>query len=73
MDPISLIITAGLQLGSSVLDIIRQGRAERYDRLPDWLSPKDFQRQDNTVQYLLFGMMISFILIVCLTIWKAKK
>ena len=32
-------------------------RRRQYDRLPDWISPKDFQRQDKTLQYILLGML----------------
>ena len=73
MDPISLIISGVLSAGSAILGSIQQGKANRYSRLPDWLSPRDFQRRDNTIEIIIGAMAIIIILIVVITAWKAKK
>ena len=48
MDPVSAIVMATLSVGTSVIDLIAGNRAAKYGRLPDWLSPKDFQQKSYT-------------------------
>jgi inner membrane protein involved in colicin E2 resistance len=41
--------------------------------LPDWLSPKDFQQSDRTVQYLILAIAIALITIIVLVVIKQRK
>ena len=73
MDPASAIISAVLGAGTAVLDTINTGRAAKYDRLPDWLSPRDFQRRDYTIEIIIGSMAFIILIIVVITAWKARK
>ncbi|MEO0341155.1 MAG: hypothetical protein AAF242_18315, partial [Bacteroidota bacterium] len=58
MDPASAIIMAVLNAGTAVLDTVNAGRAAKYGRLPDWLSPRDFQKRDYTIELLIGGILL---------------
>ena len=60
MEPIGAIVG----MIGSVVDLFTADKKARYDRLPDWMSPKDFQRQDRTADILLIGMIIVLIAII---------
>ena len=56
-DPVSAIAIA---IGS-IFGTIGAGRRARYERLPDWMQPKDFQRRDYTPEILIIGLSVAFI------------
>ena len=69
MEAITAIIAGVLSAGSAILGSTRV----RYDRLPDWLSPRDFQRRDYTIEIIIGAMAIVIITVVAITAWKAKS
>ena len=73
MDPVSAIVMATLSVGTSVIDLIAGNRAAKYGRLPDWLSPKDFQQKSYTMEIIIIGLFVAIILVLGLTAWKARK
>ncbi|MEO0338113.1 MAG: hypothetical protein AAF242_02760 [Bacteroidota bacterium] len=73
MDPVSAIITAVLSTTSSVLDTISTNRAAKYGRLPDWLSPRDFQKRDYTIELLIGGILFILVVIFIVIGWKVKR
>ena len=73
MDPVSAIVMATLSIGTSVIDLIAGNKAARYSRLPDWLSPKDFQQKSYTMEIIIIGLFVAIILVLGLTAWKARK
>lgn len=73
MEPITAIIAGILSAGSAVLGSFQQNQANRYGRLPDWLSPREFQRRDYTIEIIIGAMALIIIVIVAITAWKAKR
>lgn len=67
------IATAVGALGSSILNLIAVSKQAKFDRLPDWLTPKDFQRKDYTLEIILAGLLIAFLAIVIATAIIASK
>ncbi|MEZ4991898.1 MAG: hypothetical protein R2824_15865 [Saprospiraceae bacterium] len=66
------VISAVAGLIGSVVDYFTVSKQVKYDRLPDWLSPKDFQRKDHTADLILIGMLI-VLLAVIIAIIRANK
>ena len=58
------IIAAVGGIFSGITGLISGSREAKYSRLPDWLSPKDFQREDKTLDYLMIGMAIVMIVLI---------
>lgn len=58
-------------LVGSVINFFTVNKQVKYDRLPDWLSPKDFQRKDYTADLILIGMLIVLLAII-IAIVRAK-
>lgn len=73
MEPISAAIMAALSAASSIFSSITRNKELRYSRLPDWLSPRDFQRRDYTIEIIIGAMALIIIIIVAITAWKARK
>lgn len=69
MEPVSAI--AGL-LGD-VVNFFTASKQAKYGRLPDWLSPKDFQRQDRTADIILIGMLVVLLAIIIAIVFAARK
>jgi subtilase family serine protease len=69
MEPVSAIIAAVLTAGATIFS----KTGSKKERLPDWLSPKDFQQSDRTVQYLILAIAIALITIIVLVVIKQRK
>lgn len=68
-----VIVTAVAELGSAVLGLITEAKKAKFGRLPDWLTAADFQRKDNTLDIIFYGLIASFLLIVIATVIIASK
>ena len=66
------IIAAALETVSSVFGFITASKSARYDRLPDWISPTDFQKEDRTAEIILIGMFAVLIVIVLAIAFRKK-
>lgn len=73
MDPVTLILTTLFTAGSTIFGTISGNKAAKKQRLPDWLSPRDFQRKDYTLEIIIGGIALIIIVILAITAWKAKK
>ena len=69
MEPVSAI--SGM-IGS-VFDFITVDKKARYDRLPDWLSPADFQQRDRTADIILIGMFVVLLAVIIAIILSARR
>ena len=67
------IVTAVGALGSSIVNLIAVSKEAKWGRLPDWLTAKDFQRKDYTIEIILGGLLIAFLVIVVATVVIASK
>lgn len=67
------IVTAVGALGSSIVNLIAVSKEAKWGRLPDWLTAKDFQRKDYTIEAILAGLLISFLVIVIATVVIASR
>ena len=67
------IVTAVGALGSSIVNLIAVSKEAKWGRLPDWLTAKDFQRKDYTIEVILAGLLISFLVIVIATVVIASR
>lgn len=71
MDPATGgVIEAVANLGATLANVIGYGKRSRYDRLPPWLSPADFQQRDNTVSITIGAAVL--LLIVLLILLRKK-
>lgn len=59
-DPISAIANGV----ASIFDFFTQKNRARYDRLPDWITPADFQNRSRSSDILLIGMFVVIIIII---------
>ena len=66
-------VTAVGALGSSIVNLIAVSKEAKWGRLPDWLTAKDFQRKDYTIEVILAGLLISFLVIVIATVVIASR
>lgn len=72
-DPVSAVanaVGAVADFANNGIDLLFGGRRRRESTLPDWLSPRDFQQQDNTPLFVALGLMV---LVVVVLILIAKK
>lgn len=69
MEPVSAI--AGV-IGS-VFDFFTVDKKAKYGRLPDWLSPKDFQTRDRTTDIILIGMFAVLLAVIIAIIFSARR
>ena len=67
------IVTAVGALGSSIVNLIAVSKEAKWGRLPDWLTAKDFQRKDYTIEIILASLLISFLVIVIATVVIASR
>ena len=67
------IVTAVGALGSSIVNLIAVSKEAKWGRLPVWLTAKDFQRKDYTIEIILAGLLISFLVIVIATVVIASR
>jgi hypothetical protein len=73
MEPVSAIIAAVVTAGATIFGKLSQGKSDRRARLPEWLSPADFQQRDRTVQYIILAIAIVLVAIVLLVVLKKSK
>ena len=71
MEPVSAIANAVSDIFGGVVALIEGRRESKFGRLPDWLSPRDFQRRDYTVE-IIIGAMLLVLIIVIIGITRAK-
>lgn len=71
MEPVSAIANAVSNIFGGVVALIEGRRESKFGRLPDWLSPRDFQRNDYTVD-IIIGAMLLVLIIVIIGITRAK-
>lgn len=71
MEPVSAIAGAVSNIFGGVVALIEGRREQKYGRLPDWLSPRDFQRNDYTVE-IIIGAMLLVLIIVIIGISRSK-
>lgn len=67
------IVTAVGALGSAVLNFAAVSKEAKWGRLPDWLTAKDFQRKDYTIEIILGGLLAAFLVIVIATAVIASR
>lgn len=68
MDPVTAVAGAV----STIVDAVTFRRRSQRDKLPQWLSPADFQQRDYTSTILVVGAVVLLIVIVVL-IARTKK
>ena len=73
MDPVTVIATAVASVVGNVFGFLSMGKAYRYERLPVYLSPRDFFRRSMTIELILGAMALLLLIIISMTIWKAKR
>lgn len=71
MEPVSAIANAVSNIFGGVVALIEGRRQTKYGRLPDWLSPRDFQRRDYTVE-IIIGAMLLVLIIAIIGISRSK-
>jgi hypothetical protein len=64
MDPVSAIANAVGNIFGGVVALVEGRRDSKYGRLPDWMSPADFQRRDYTVEIIIGGMLLVLIIVI---------
>ena len=69
MEPVGAVSN----LIGSVVDFFTVDKQARYGRLPDWLSPKDFQTRDRTADIILIGMFVVLLAVIIAIILSARK
>lgn len=69
----AMIISAIAGLGGSILNLTATNKAARYERLPEWLSPKDFQQKDYKLEIMLGGIALLLVLIMAAAIFITIK
>lgn len=73
MDPVSAIATAVGQATSSIFDFLTASKSAKYGRLPDWLSPKDFQDGDKRTQTIIISGVVVFVVILGAIIFSITR
>lgn len=56
----------------SVFDFVSVDKQAKYGRLPDWMSPKDFQTKDRTADIILIGMFVVLLAVIIAIIVSAR-
>lgn len=69
MDPVSAV-AQGI---GSIFDWLSAGKAAKYGRLPDYLSPKDFQDQDKRTQTIIISGVVVFVVILGAIIFSITR
>ena len=73
MDPVSAIAEAVGKITESVFTFLTVSKDAKYGRLPDWITPRDFQRKSNTANILLIGMFAAIIIIIIALTVAARR
>lgn len=66
-DPVTAIANLGTEMYrffQSGIDALTFQSKARWNNLPEWLSPADFQQQDYTLETILGGIAIAFVILV---------
>lgn len=66
-DPVTAIANLGTEMYKffqAGIDALTFKSKARWDNLPEWLSPADFQQEDYTIETILGGIAVAFIIIV---------
>ena len=74
LDPVSAVANAVgsvADFASNGIDLLFGGRRRREATLPDWLSPRDFQQQDNTPLFITLGLMVLVVVVLILITKKS--
>lgn len=59
---------------TSVTNLFAADKEARWGRLPDWLSARDFQKgRDNTLLYVILGLMVLLMIMVAASVAAARK
>jgi hypothetical protein len=69
----AMIISAIANLGGSIINLSATNKAAKYDRLPDWLSPKDFQQKDYKMEIIFGVLALVFILLLIAAVFVTIK
>lgn len=69
MDPVSAV-AQGI---GSIFDWLSAGKAAKYGRLPDYLSPKDFQDGDKRTQTIIIFGVVVFVVILGAIIFSITR
>ncbi len=67
------IIKSVAEFGATFVDVVFGGKRVRYDRLPDWMSPGDFKKNDRTADIILIGLILVLIIVIVSIGIKARK
>lgn len=59
-----VIVSAIGALGASVVNLLAAGKQAKFGRLPDWLTARDFQRENYTMEIILAGIGLALLVIV---------
>lgn len=77
MDPVTAIsgaVDSVARLANTGLEAIFAPRMAKWANIPEWLSPKDFQQEDHTMEIILGGIALAFIaLMVAIIIVTVRK
>lgn len=66
-DPVTAIANLGTEMYrffQAGIDMVTFKSKARWDNLPQWLSPAEFQQEDYTLETILAGIAIAFVVLV---------
>jgi hypothetical protein len=66
-DPISAVagaVDSVFTFYNTAVEAVTTPMRARWENLPEWLSPADFQQEDYTLEILLGGIVIAFVVLV---------
>jgi hypothetical protein len=69
-DPVTAIANLGTEMYrffQAGIDMVTFKSKARWDNLPQWLSPAEFQQEDYTMETILGGIAVAFIIIIIAT------
>jgi len=59
---------------TSVTNLFAADKEARWGRLPDWMTAKDFQKsRDNTLLYVILGLLFLLIVMIAASVAAARK
>lgn len=68
-----VIVSAIASLGSAALNFGAASKEAKWGRLPDWLTAKDFQEDDYTIEIIFGAMALVFIILLAGSVYLAAK
>lgn len=75
-DPISAVagaVDSVFTFYSTAVEAIATPMQARWENLPEWLSPADFQREDYTLEIILGGIVVAFVVLIGVTAFIAAR